>query len=99
MRAMMKLLSLLVVFALCAGGAFAGCGHKDTVAGTLKSVDADSNTVVVVGEDGKELKLTLTGETQVTDAEGNDAEVSKLVGKEVKVVSEHAKVDSVEQLA
>jgi outer membrane lipoprotein-sorting protein len=95
----MRLLSLFVVLALCAGGAFAGCGHKDTVEGKLKSVDSDSNTVVVVVEDGKELKLTLTGETKVTDAEGNDAEASKLVGKEVKVVSEHAKVDSITQIA
>ncbi len=96
---MMKSLSLIVVVALGAGAAAAGCGIKDTHEGTLKSVDPDSNVVVVVGEDGEEVKLTLTTKTQVTDAEGNEAKVSELVGKEVKVVSEHAEVDSIKQIA
>jgi len=103
MRSTMKLIALLVVLALSAGGGavFAGCGHKETVEGTLKSMDADSNKVVVVvgGEDGKEVELSLTAETQVKDTEGNDTEVSKLVGKSVKVVSEHAQVDSITQTA
>jgi hypothetical protein len=100
MRPMTKLLCLIVVLAVGAGAAVAGCGHKDTHQGTLKSVDADSNTVVVmVGEEGKEVELTLTAETKVTDAEGNQADASKLVGKQVKVVSEHAKIDSITQVA
>ena len=86
MRMMMKSLSLIVVFALCAGAVYAGCGVKDTQEGTLKSVDADTNVVIVLSEDGEEAKLTLTTNTQVTDAEGNEAEVSELVGKKVKVV-------------
>ena len=93
------LLSVIVVFALCAGAAYAGCGVKDTVEGTLKSVDADKNAIVVAGADGEEVRLTLTENSKVTDAEGKDAKPTDLVGKKVKVVSEHAKVDSVEQLA
>ncbi len=99
MRTMTKLLSLIVVLALTAGAASAGCGVKDTHKGTLKSVDADNNVVVVVDEDGEEVKLTLTTKTQVTDAEGNETEVSKLVGQNVKVVSEHAKIDSITPMA
>ena len=99
MRTMVRLLSLFVVIALSAGIAFAGCGHKETVEGKLQSVAEDGKTVVVVGEDGTEVKLTLTAETQVTDAEGKEADVSALVGTKVKVVSEHAKVDSIAQMA
>ncbi len=99
MRVMIKMLSLLVVLVLSVGAASAGCGVKDTVEGTLKSVDAEKNTVVVAGEDGKEVRLTLTAKTEVKDAEGNETEVSKLVGKRVKVVSEHAEIDSIELMA
>ena len=96
MRTMKNLVSLLVVLVLCAGVAVAGCGHKETVEGTLQSVDEEANTVVV-GDDGKKVELGITAETKVTDAEGKEAELSKLVGKGVKVVSEHAKVDSITQ--
>lgn len=99
MRLAMKSLSLIVVFALGVAAASAGCGIKDTHEGTLKSVDADKKEVVVVGEDGKEVKLKFTTKTEVMDAEGNKAEVSKLVGKEVEVVSEHAEIDSIKQIA
>ena len=99
MRMMKVLLSVIVVFALCAGAAYAGCGAKETVEGTLKSVDANKNAIVVAGADGEEVRLTLTENSTVKDAEGNDAKATDLVGKKVKVVSEHAKVDSVEQLA
>ena len=92
-------LSLVVVLALCAGAAYAGCGVKDTHEGTLKSFDADKNVIVVAVADDEEVKLTLTDDTQVADAEGNEAEVAKLVGKAVKIVSEHAKVDSIQQIA
>jgi len=95
---LMKAFGLLVVLTLCAGVASAGCGTKETQAGTLKSVDADNGTVVLVVEEN-EVELTLTVETQVTDAEGNAVEPASLVGKSVKVVSEHAKIDSIEQIA
>ena len=96
---MMKSVALIVVLALSAGAAAANCGKKDTVQGTLKSVDAESNAVVIVGEGGKEVKLTLTTKTQVTDSAGKEAKVAALVGKQVKVVSEHAQVDSIQQVA
>ena len=100
MRVTMRSLFLIVVLlALGAGAAAAGCGVKDTHEGTLKSADGEKNIVVVVGQDGKEVSLTLTASTQVTDAEGKTAKVSDLVGKTVKVVSEHAKVDSIQQKA
>ena len=98
MRVTMRSLFLIVVLlALGAGAAVAGCGVKDTHEGTLKSADAEKNTVVVVGQDGKEVNLTLTASTEITNAEGKAAKVSDLVGKTVKVVSEHAKVDSIQQ--
>ena len=99
MRVLIKSLMLIVVLALAAGAVYADCGVKDTHQGTLKSVDAENNTVVVVGEDGAEVQLTLTADTQVMDSEGKMAEVSKLVGKQVEVVSEHAKIDSIKQMA
>jgi hypothetical protein len=94
----MKSLILLVVLALCASAASAGCGEKTTHKGTLKSVDAESSTITVVVDD-KEINLTLTAETQVSDADGNAVEVANLVGKTVKVVSEHEKIDSIKQIA
>ena len=99
MRTMKAMLSLIVVFVLAAGAAYAGCGVKDTNEGTVKSFDADEMVIVVAGEDGEEVKITLTKATKVTDGEGNETKPSTLVGKKVKVVSEHAKADSVQQVA
>lgn len=99
MRILMKSLVLVAVLALGAGAVYADCGVKDTHQGTLKSVDADKNMVVVVGEDGTEVELTLTANTQVMDSEGKTAKVSKLVGEQVEVISEHAKIDSIKQIA
>jgi hypothetical protein len=96
---MKSLFAIACVLALGAGIASAGCGVKDTHDGTLKSADVAKNTVVVVGEDGKEIQLTLTDKTRVTDGDGKDVDVSALVGKQVRVVSEHAKVESIQQLA
>lgn len=93
-----RTISLFVVLALGAGIASAGCGTKDTHQGTLSAVNADTNTIVV-SVDGKELKLTLTDNTKVMDAEGNEIDAASLVGKKIKVVSEHAKIDSIEQVA
>jgi hypothetical protein len=94
----MKSLFLLVVLVLCASAASADCGKKATHEGTLKSVDAENSTITVVVGD-KEIKLTLTTETKVSDAAGNAVEVGSLVGKAVKVVSEHEKIDSIKQIA
>ena len=94
-----KVISLIAIVALCAGVAAAGCGHKDTTKGTVKAVDTDKNQVVVAGEDGEEVILTLTEATEVMDADGNVVEVSELVGMAVVVVSEHSKIDSIKQTA
>ncbi len=94
-------LCMIVVFAVVAGAAYAGCGVKDTHEGTLKSFDEEKNVIVVAvaGEDGEQVTITLTADTTVKDGEGNDTKPSNLVGTKVKVVSEHAKADSVEQMA
>lgn len=94
------LVCLIVVTALGAGAAYANCGKKETHEGTLKSYDRETNVIVLaVGGDGdEEVKITLTKETQVTNNEGKKAEPSALVGTTVKVVSEHAKAASVEQV-
>jgi hypothetical protein len=93
------LICLVVVFALTAGAAYGACGKKDTAEGTLTSMDAATKTIVVAGADGKEVKLTLTATTDVKDAKGQKVDVATLVGKQVKVVSEHAKIDSIAQKA
>ncbi len=99
MRVSTKLLTLLVLLALSAGAAVAGCGHKDSVEGTLASVDTEKNVVVVEAEDGKKVELTLTEATKVTDAKGEQAKLADLVGQKVKVVSEHSKIDSIATIA
>jgi hypothetical protein len=86
---MKKLLALTAIIALSLGSADAGCGKKVTNEGTLKSFDAATKTLTVEGKDGKAATITLTPTT--AGAEG----VDKLVGKAVKVVSEHGKADSV----
>ena len=101
MRMMKAMLAMIVVFAIGTGVAYAGCGVKDTHEGTLKSFDEEKNVIVVAvaGEDGEEVEITLTAKTQVTDGEGKETKASNLLGKKVKVVSEHAKADSVQQVA
>jgi hypothetical protein len=85
---MKKLLSLLAIASLSLS-AQAACGKKETAEGTLKSFDAEKKAVVVTGADGKDVTITLTPKTEGAD------KVAALVGKAVKVVSEHGKADSV----
>ena len=89
---------ILTIFAVLgiAGAAIAGCGKKQTDTGELKSYDADSKAITLM-VDGKKAKLTLTGSTKVKNKDGSEAKIEDLVGKNVKVISEHKKVDSVEQ--
>ena len=87
-KQMKKLLTLIAMAALTLG-ANAACGKKVTTEGTLKSYDAETKQVVVVGADGKAAKITLTPSTTGAD------KVADLVGKAVKVVSEHNKADSI----
>jgi hypothetical protein len=90
---MKTILSILTVLAL-AGAAYAGCGKKVTDSGTLKSFDADTKSIVVEA-DGKETKLTITPSTASKAKDGSEAKLEDLVGKTVKVISEHKKVDEV----
>ncbi|HEV7868865.1 MAG TPA: hypothetical protein VGO90_14355 [Chthoniobacteraceae bacterium] len=86
---MKQFLTLLAVAALSASTASAACGKKVTDEGNLKSFDAEKKTLVVEKADGKSATLTLT-----PDSKGGDT-AATLVGKKVKVVSEHGKIDSV----
>ena len=85
---MKKLLTLLALAALSLS-AQAACGKKVTDEGTLKSYDAEKKQVVVTKADGKEATLTLTPATTGAD------KAADLVGKAVKVISEHGKAASV----
>jgi hypothetical protein len=86
---MKKALTLLAISTLALGSAYAGCGKVVTNEGKLKSFDAATKKLVVEGKDGKEATVTLTPSTKGAD----DAE--KLVGKNVKVDSEHGKATSI----
>lgn len=90
---MKTILSIVAVVALGAGSIFAGCGKKTETTGTLKSFDADSKTLVIDAK-GKESKIALTPKTEVKKGK-KKIEIADLVGKKVKVVSEHKKADSV----
>ena len=86
---MKKFLALTAILTLSLGSAYAGCGKKVTNEGTLKSYDATTKTAVVEGKDGKAATITITPSTTGADT------LSTMVGKSVKVVSEHGKADSV----
>jgi hypothetical protein len=86
---MKKALALLAVSTLALGSAYAGCGKVVTNEGKLKSFDAATKKVVVEGKDGKAATLTLTPTSKGAD------EAEKLVGKDVKVDSEHGKITNI----
>lgn len=86
---MKKFLAIIAIASLSAGAAVAGCGKKVTNEGTLKSYSAESKTIVVESKEGKSTNLTLTPSSSGAD------KVESLIGKNVKVVSEHGKIDSV----
>lgn len=86
---MKQIIALIAIVSLTAGSAFAGCGKKVTNEGTLKSFDSGTKTLTVEGKDGKAATVTLTPSTTGAD------KIAELVGKSVKVVSEHGKADSV----
>jgi VCBS repeat-containing protein len=85
---MKKILSLLAMAALTFG-AQAGCGKTTTDEGTLKSFDAEKKQLVITKADGKTATVTLTPSTTGAD------KAADLVGKAVKVVSEHGKAQSI----
>lgn len=92
---MKKILTAIVASIALAGVSYAGCGKKVTNEGTLSGYDKDTKSIVVTDEDGKESKLTLTADTKIKGSDGEAAEIDDVVEKDVKVVSEHKKVDSV----
>jgi hypothetical protein len=93
---MKKILAICASTVVLALSASAACGKKVTNTGELKSYDAESKSITVV-EGDKEVKVTLTPTTVAKGKDGAEAKVEDLVGKTVKVVSEHNKADSVEE--
>ena len=85
---MKSTLTILAVLGLALTSSYAGCGKTETDVGKLKSFDKETKTLVV-DVSGKEVKRTLT-----PSAKGA-ADVEKLVGKKVTVVSSHSKVESI----
>ena len=91
---MKKFFAIIAAVAVSFSAAYAGCGKKVNDEGELTSYDADTKAIVVkVGK--KEVKLTATPKTEFKSKDGKKAKAADLVGKKVKVVSEHKKVDSI----
>ncbi|MGB8167672.1 MAG: hypothetical protein WCF18_09305 [Chthoniobacteraceae bacterium] len=86
---MKKLLTILSIVALSAGSVFANCGKKVTDEGKLKSFNAEKKEVTIEVAEGKTVALVMTPDTKVT------GKIEDLIGKSVKAVSEHKKLDSV----
>ena len=86
---MKKLLTILTLVALSAGTTFANCGKKVTDEGKLKSFNADKKEITIEIAEGKTVARVMTPDTKVT------GKIEDLIGKSVKVVSEHNKLDSV----
>ncbi len=95
---MKKILASIAALSIALTGAYAGCGKKVDNVGTLKSYDATAKEMIVEAK-GKETKITVTPDTESKDKDGNEISIDDLVGKEVKVVSEHSKADSVTEKA
>lgn len=92
---MKKLLTLSIAAMLTLSAAYAGCGKKVNNTGKLKSFKAEAKQIIVV-ENGKNIKLKVTPGTKYFASEGGkEVKADDLVGKNVKVVSEHKKVDSI----
>jgi hypothetical protein len=86
---MKYILTIVTALGLMVGAAQAGCGKKVTTTGTLKSVNAEKKTIsITVAGQKKPVTLRLTAKVKLAD-------LKKLYGKAVTVVSEHKKVDSV----
>jgi hypothetical protein len=84
---MKKLLTIVTLVAFSAGAAIAGCGKTVTNEGKLSSINKETKEIAIQEKDGKTVTLKLTpGTTGAND---------DLVGKNVKVVSEHGKVQTV----
>ncbi len=86
---MKKLLTIITIVAFSAGSVFAACGKKVTDEGKLKSFNAEKKEVTIETADGKSVARVMTPDTKVS------GKIEELVGKSVKAVSEHNKLDSV----
>ena len=85
---MKAILTTLAVLSIGLSSSFAGCGKTVTDKGKLKSFNKDSKSLVVsVGD--KDVTRTLT------PTASGAADVEKLVGQNVTVVSSHDKVTSI----
>jgi len=87
---MKTILCTLALIGLSVASSQAGCGKTVTDSGKLKSFDAEAKALVIE-VDGKEVKRTLTPSSE------GAADVEKLVGNKVVVVSEHNKIESVKK--
>lgn len=92
---MKHLIAIITALSLAAGASYAGCGKKVTDEGKLTSYDAETKALVVELAGGKTAKVTITPTTEAKGKDGKKADLAALVGKKVKVVSEHSKADSV----
>ena len=90
---MRLILSMVLVFALTVGGAFAGCGKKVTNKGTLE-VDAEKKLLTVTEAGGAKVELKLTPDTQIM-LNGESVSANEVNGLKGSAVSEHKKVDKV----
>ena len=91
---MKKAFTLLGAAMFFVAAVVAGCGKKVNTAGKLEKADGETKQIVVKVEDKSET-LTLKADTKITDKDGKEVKIADLVGKSVKVVSEHKKVDSI----
>ena len=88
---MKKFLAILTALCLMVGASYAGCGKKVTNSGqpeVLRTLRRSRSSWL--DAEGKKATLTITPK----DTKGAD-KLKSLVGKKVKVISEHKKVDSV----
>jgi hypothetical protein len=84
---MKQLLSILTLVAFSASAGLAACGKTVTDEGKVTSVNTEKKEISIETADGKTVTRVLTPSSTGADA--------KLVGKKVKIVSEHNKVQSV----
>lgn len=72
---------LTIAFALTmAGSSYAGCGIKVPVSGKLASYDKEKKELKV-----GETAITLAAAAKITGADGKEAKIEDLVGKDVTV--------------
>ena len=76
----MKHLLTFAVALTITGAAYAGCGVKVPVSGKIASYDKEKKELKV-GEQA----ITLAATVKITDADGKEAKIEDLVGKEVTV--------------